>query len=188
MATTAAGTPYVESSDLVANYPGVSLALANRIDDITKLLQVISVVKTDTFTTTSTSFVDVTGYTVAITPSSSTSKILIIADYFISNSGTGGERAAFTRLMRDSTQIGTATSVGSRIPANSAYFTFSDARNGMDATTVFFDSPASTSALNYKIQLKATGNSAVFNRWGEDNDNSSYPRMTSTITVLEIAA
>jgi len=32
MAVTAKGTPYVESSDLVANYPGVSLALANHID------------------------------------------------------------------------------------------------------------------------------------------------------------
>jgi hypothetical protein len=32
MATTADGTPYVESSDLVANYPAVSLALANQID------------------------------------------------------------------------------------------------------------------------------------------------------------
>jgi len=32
MATTAVGNPYVESSDLVANYPAASLALANRID------------------------------------------------------------------------------------------------------------------------------------------------------------
>jgi len=34
MATTAAGTPYVESADLVANYPGTSLSLANRVDQI----------------------------------------------------------------------------------------------------------------------------------------------------------
>ena len=34
MATTADGTPYVESSDLVANYPGLSLALANHIDGL----------------------------------------------------------------------------------------------------------------------------------------------------------
>ena len=32
MATTAVGNPYIESSDLVANYPGVSLTLANRMD------------------------------------------------------------------------------------------------------------------------------------------------------------
>jgi hypothetical protein len=34
MALTADGTPYVESSDLVANYPGLSLALANHIDGL----------------------------------------------------------------------------------------------------------------------------------------------------------
>jgi len=34
MATTAAGTPYVEASDLVAGYPAVSLALANHIDTL----------------------------------------------------------------------------------------------------------------------------------------------------------
>ena len=32
MATTPEGTPYVQSSDLVANYPAASLALANRVD------------------------------------------------------------------------------------------------------------------------------------------------------------
>lgn len=32
MATTPEGTPYVESSDLVANYPAASLSLANRVD------------------------------------------------------------------------------------------------------------------------------------------------------------
>jgi len=34
MAVTAGGSPYVESSDLVANYPGASLALANRVDQV----------------------------------------------------------------------------------------------------------------------------------------------------------
>jgi len=34
MAVTTGGTPYVESSDLLANYPGASLALANRVDQV----------------------------------------------------------------------------------------------------------------------------------------------------------
>ena len=41
------------------------------------VLQVVQTVKTDTFATTSTSFVDITGVSVAITPSSTSSKILI---------------------------------------------------------------------------------------------------------------
>ena len=34
MATTAAGTPYVESTDLASSYPAVSLDLANRVDQV----------------------------------------------------------------------------------------------------------------------------------------------------------
>jgi len=89
MATTAAGTPYVEAADLVAGYPAVSLALANHIDGLDggKVLQVVSVTKVDAFTTTSASFVDVTGLTVSITPSATSSKILILSTFQAGNSG-----------------------------------------------------------------------------------------------------
>jgi len=88
MAVTAAGTPYVESSDNVADYPGVSLALANHIDglDIGKVLQVVSETKTDTFSTSSSSFVDLTGLTATLTPVSTSSKVLIdVVIYFASS-------------------------------------------------------------------------------------------------------
>jgi len=43
MAVTPAGTPYVETSDLLANYPGVSLALANHIDEnVGGLVQIVT--------------------------------------------------------------------------------------------------------------------------------------------------
>ena len=42
MATTAGGTPYVESSDLVANYPAVSLALAEHIDELPSGLSLVT--------------------------------------------------------------------------------------------------------------------------------------------------
>ena len=45
-----------------------------------KVLQVVSVAKTDTFSTTSNSFVDVTGLTLNITPSATSSKILVLCD------------------------------------------------------------------------------------------------------------
>ena len=92
MATTAKGTPYVESSDLVANYPAVSLALAEHIDDFGgKVLQVVRATDVTTRSTTSTSFVDITGLSVTITPQKSTSTILIIGTISgtaLFNSGT----------------------------------------------------------------------------------------------------
>ena len=42
-----------------------------------KVLQVVSTAKTDTFSTSSTSFTDITGLSVAITPSATSSKILV---------------------------------------------------------------------------------------------------------------
>jgi hypothetical protein len=44
-----------------------------------KVLQVVSTTKTDTFTTTSTSFTDITGMSVSITPSSASNKILVFS-------------------------------------------------------------------------------------------------------------
>jgi len=78
MATTAKGTPYVESSDLVANYPAVSLALAEHIDDFGgKVLQVVRATDPTQRSTTSTSFVDAS-ISVTITPLKSTSQLLIM--------------------------------------------------------------------------------------------------------------
>jgi hypothetical protein len=189
MALTPGGTPYVESSDLVADYPTVSLALAEHIDTIGgKILQILSISKTDVFTTSSTSFVDVTGLDVSITPTSATSKILVLSDIFISNNGLSGLRHTFARIVRDSTAISVGTSVGSRVPVSTAFFATTDARLQMSASTIFLDSPATTSAVVYKVQILAGGNTAVLNRWGEDNDNTNYPRAASNITVMEVAA
>ena len=84
MATTLNGTPYVESSDLVANYPAISLALANKVDSFAKIRQVVRATDATRRTTTSLSYVDVTGMSVTITPQKSTSAI-IIACFFIGN-------------------------------------------------------------------------------------------------------
>jgi len=86
MATTAAGTPYVEASDLVAGYPAVSLALANHIDTLGKVVQMVSVQTSAVATGTTITPVDDTipqitegdqYMTLAITPTSA-SNILVI--------------------------------------------------------------------------------------------------------------
>ena len=80
MAVTANGTPFVESSDLVANYPGVSLALANHIDANTgKVLQVVRATDATARATSSGTFVDVTGVSVSITPQFATSNIIVMS-------------------------------------------------------------------------------------------------------------
>jgi len=163
MAVTPVGNPYVESSDLVANYPGVSEALAERIDVVGvnpfadsaarataiplptegmmsslndtdaverydgatwnpvggKVLQVVSVTKVDTFTTTSSSYVDVTGLAATITPSSTGSKVLVISN--ISFSLSTADIVA-VQLLRGSTVIGGGTAAGNRPSAMASFY------------------------------------------------------------------
>jgi len=142
----------------------------------------------DTFSTTSTSYVDVTGLSVSITPSSSSSKILVL--FQISGSQNVASSRAYVKLMRDSTGIDLGAPAGSRTPALGG---FSSADNSIPSAPVsgsFLDSPATTSSTTYKIQLAMTAGSggAYINQTQQDGDNANQLRMASTITVMEIAA
>lgn len=168
---------------------------ANRVDyyngsawkPVSQVLQVVNTIKTDTFTaTTGTGFTDVTGLTVTITPSATSSQIFIICTITSGLNTAGG----FT-LLRGSTVIGAGASAGNRRLVSTGYNQNPSAANqgfGSHSITVL-DSPATTSAITYKIQ--ATGDQAgsiVFvNRGFTDTDNSTHMRGASTITALEIA-
>lgn len=151
------------------------------------VLQVVQATKTDTFSTNSTSFTDITGLSVTITPSSTTSKFLVM---FNVSCGIYGDIAhGYINLVRDGTNIFRADSAGSRTPATKV-FNFSQQDGTMHThASEYLDSPATTSAVTYKLQLKSSNTSQVHvNRSGRDNDGSGYDgRATSSITVMEIA-
>ena len=153
-----------------------------------QVLQVVSTTKTDTFTTTSTTPVDITGLSVSITPKFTSSKI------FVTGSVCWGLDSAIPYLtgfllVRNSTAICIADAAGSRsrwtFGAQGIYST----DNTVFAPINFLDSPATTSATTYKIQVQAESPRTVWiNRGGEsDGDTSITGRFTSTITVMEIA-
>ena len=150
-----------------------------------KVLQVVSTNKTDTFSTTSTSFVDVTGLSVQITPSATSSKILVTGALVCSATS----HFLFARLMRDSTQVLVPDSIGNRSTANFGFGTY-QASNYMPHTLPIhaLDSPSSTSALTYKIQIEAKSGTNYVNRTGRDLDNTNGYDMrgVSTITAMEI--
>jgi hypothetical protein len=189
MAVTPAGTPYVESSDNVADYPGVSLSLANHIDGLDggKVLQVVNTTKLDTFTTTSTSYVDVTGLSVAITPSSVSSKILVIVSLALASSASPNQQV-FGLLVRNSTGLG-GTAVGNR-PSGNFYQMYSGEALASPVGYHTLDSPSTTSSTTYKIQLACRStNTASVNITNTTNaDNAFSPRLASSITVMEIGA
>ena len=140
------------------------------------IIQVQSTLKADAFSTTSTSFTDVTGLSVSITPSKSTNKILVIA-YIASSGSTTNDY--YMNLNRDSTAICQTTS-GSTISTARGFVSGSMT---LYTTVVFLDSPATTSATTYKIQAKVGSDTFYVNRRGADTLGS-----TSTITVMEVSA
>tara|TARA_B100000963_G_scaffold358974_1_gene384996 strand:+ start:257 stop:787 length:531 start_codon:yes stop_codon:yes gene_type:complete len=153
------------------------------------IIQVRSTTKTDTFSSSTTgSFVDVTGLAVTITPHRADSKILVTAMCSVGNSGTGTRSGM--RLVRDSTPIAVATDVGSRTAASFGTFNAhgNAANTQVPAYVQFLDSPATTSAVTYKIQLHTGDSSTMYvNRTGEDANNSGEKRGVSTITVMEVS-
>jgi hypothetical protein len=149
-----------------------------------KVLQVKQTNKTDTFSTTSTSFTDVTGLSVSITPSSSSNKILVIVDLQV---GSRTDSQCMFQLLRGSTSINIGDASGSRTRATAEQDAGThDGANSIAIT--FLDTPNTTSATTYKIQMRVTGNTHCINRTRNDADASSEARTTSSITVMEIEA
>jgi len=155
-----------------------------------KVLQVVSTVKTDTFDTTSQTYVAVTGLSASITPSATSSKVLI---HVVISMGTGSYTAHYTLRRGSSTDllIGDAASNRSRVTAVPNPGDTDTTRKLDSVPTVFLDTPNTTSATTYQpyIKIRQSGHTIYVNRNANDNDASAYdPRVTSTITLMEIGA
>ena len=144
-----------------------------------KILQVVSTSKTDSFTTTSTSLVDVTDVSVSITPTSATSKVLILCSGVGGN--TGSSNATFFQFVRDSTDIGSGT--GGVVNATGMIYN-NNANAGTGFSLGYLDSPATTSATTYKLQARVNGGIGVIGRIAVNDNN----RVITTITAFEVTA
>jgi hypothetical protein len=127
---------------------------------------------------TTTSFADMTGLSVTITPKATTSKILVICSGLVSVATSG----ATTRLnlVRDSTNIAQSTS--SATADQSFAFTASAANDSAGFSIMWLDSPASVSSLTYKLQGAVTSGSGAVGGYA---GITSYYSSTN-ITVIEI--
>jgi|21_taG_2_1085346.scaffolds.fasta_scaffold40442_2 hypothetical protein len=153
-----------------------------------KILQVVQVEKTDTWTSATNSFVDVTGMSLSITPSATSSKILILGHIEIQG---GDGVTSQTKLIRDSTDIniGDAASSRTRATWNSSNQS-GDIDGGNSLAVCFLDSPNSTSSLTYKISAKnnGTGGTIYLNRTISDSDAATRGRFASVLIAQEISA
>ena len=175
---------YLEDSNVVQYYDGAAWATVGPAAP-SAVVQVLSTTKVDTFTMASATFADITGLTVTITPTSASNKILIVASVVASQDV--GINNVFMRLVRGATAIGIGTAAGSRQGVGAAV----NANNDTFPLSVplsFLDSPATTSATTYAVQVCRNGASGtVFvNRSDADTDGTQFGRYSSTITVFEV--
>jgi hypothetical protein len=164
----------------------LTAAQLNTLQSYVGAVQVLNTVKTDTFTVASTAYTDITGLSVSITPTSASNKVLVVA--MVQGAGTASSSSGFLQLVRDSTAIGLGDTAGTRTRVTGMV-----ARGGLTAgdmvtsTMVFLDSPATTSATTYKVQMRGqTGTTVFVNRAENDADDPSRPRGISSITVFEV--
>lgn len=162
----------------------LTAAQMNNLRGAFRVFQVVSAAKTDTFSTASTSFVDVTGLSVSVTPSATSSKILVFMDVKVG----GANLVDFPglRLVRDSTAIYVGDAASSRIQATFGGNVLGDMMPS--AVGIFLDSPSTTSATTYKVQMRVASDTGYVNRSDTDTNSASYYRAASSITVMEISA
>jgi len=151
-----------------------------------KVLQVVQTFKDDPFSTTSTSMTDVTGMSVSITPSETTSKVLIVCTGGVSSSPAASPIVGL-RVLRDSTPIGVGAAAGSRTQGF-ANIRVDNYYNMQNFTFLYLDSPNTTLSTTYKLQMKTSSGTSYLNRTGADDDAAGILRTSSTLLAIEVAA
>jgi len=149
------------------------------------LLQVKQDVKTDKQVIASYAYVDV--LSLDITPSSTSSKILV--NFSLSVGVGGGGEGAHIKIMRGSTQIGFGDARGNRQRAFAVCGELPSDDAMALASGMYLDSPSSTSAITYKIAVHGwSGSHPVnINCSGSDSDGANFSTTVSVITLQEIA-
>ena len=137
---------YLESTNVVQFYDGSTwktLAPGG-------VVQTVSTIKTDSFSTTSTTVVDVTGESVSITPTSASNNVLVMVSAV--NGSNGVDNFTPINLVRGSTAI--AQSTGNANFAATLNLINQSTGITLPFSIVFLDSPATTSATTYKLQMR----------------------------------
>ena len=164
-----------------------------------KVLQVQSTAKLDVFTTTSTSFTDITGLSVTMTPASTSSKFLV--SYNVCFSPRDYNYSGAIRCVKvvggtttDDIYVGDAASNRVRCSNFSYSVNAANAPSALQTQSgSFLHSPNTTSAVTFKMQCMLLGtygwaNDVFVNRTNTWTDNNGFGSPVSSIVVRELAS
>lgn len=146
-------TSIIKVDTIQTSAGGTPTAASLGISGVGKIGQIVEATKTTEFQTTSTSFVD-SGFDVTITPTSTSSKILLMLDIGSVYSSTSGQGAVCTIYRNDTTDLSGGVDL--------AHFSRVDAANLFNPIYIQkLDSPSSTSAVKYTLYARSRGGSTV---------------------------
>ena len=157
------------------------------------IIQMKQTVKTDTFSKNSSSWADITGMSVSITPTRADSKVFVMVDIKI---GTDhGDSDFQMKIVRGSTDVYIGDTDGNRTSSSMGTPSYGMPANDTDGeyylkqvSLMFLDSPSTTSSTTYKLQIRNyCGRTNYVNRTGNDSNTQVYPRTASSITVMEVS-
>ena len=152
-----------------------------------KILQVVSTTKSDTQASSSTSFTAVTGLSASITPSSASNKVLVTATLYGTRSSTGATPSY--RLTGGNAGTFSGDAGGGSQPRAAASGQSHDSGSNIPITMTFLDSPATTSSVTYGVEwMVGSGGTAYIGRTINDGNDANSPRISASITVMEVAA
>ena len=159
-----------------------------------KILQVKQAYKTDTFSANlarGAESGDVTGFSVTITPSSASNKILIMFDFTacVDNSSSGSRLAG--TIYKDGSiltnSLGETSGSKSRVTAMSAC---SNIDRHYIVSGKFLDTAGGTNAITYTMRLRHGRDTTVniyFGRSGQWTDHNYHMSCGNNLTVMEVA-
>ena len=161
------------SGDTLTIPSGCTISNSGTASGFGKIGQVVSVTHTADQTSTSTSFADVTNLNASITPSATTSKILILTDIEFYVAGSSQGINGYLKVVRGSTDL-----IQRRSQSYSQDGTGVEYEN--QVSFAYLDSPSTTSSTTYKIQFRLGAGSSVSINHGSDK--------TGSLTLLEVLA
>jgi hypothetical protein len=155
----------------------LTAAQMNNLRGAFRVLQVVQGGRSTAFSTTSVTMVDVTDVTLSITPSATSSKILLL---LTGGSANSGNNINSFNVLRGATILSAS---GSGVTFN-AYYGATTTLDLHHFAWSFLDSPNTTSATTYKLQMSVGAGTGYVNRRasGTDSTTSTY------LTALEISA
>ena len=178
----ASGSVELDVPDAIgSDVSGVLLPTAagtlDRLERAGNILQVVNGETSSQVSISTTSYVD-SGLTATITPSSSTSKVLVLIDQSCQwTNASGGSGGIGIRVLRDSTIISEPQSTS--VPLSD--YIASATQHYFRYTSTILDSPATTSAVTYKTQGRLAGSASASFQAG------STTKGTSRIVLMEVA-